>query len=759
MTPAGGRLVRAMSDRSGATFVGLALLFHLDKLLLGPWGVVRFHDTFDSEFPRYASEGALLLAHGPFGWYPHLAGGMPAHAIHYTPLYPLCWLTALVGPWLVYALATILLMAGAGYGMARYLRGFLGVDPGLALFGGVLFALTSQVQANAIPHTALNSLLPLLLVWLHRPGREGEGLAWGPTAGVLALMVYAYPVLTLPMFPLAHGALLAWGERPAGRSDWLRAGALWGGFVLLAAPVLWALLEYVPLAQRGYPTAPGSLGAAAWAWLGEGQAVALDTGWRAAVLPLLAAGLPLALGSRRVRGASLLVGLALGVGSLFRSPLAGTPALAVLRRLDLGHFTWLLPFGLTLLAVLVLEALAGADRRRRLLAAGLGAVALGALAGSAARSWMLLAAAGALVAGLACAEGTAAASAAPRPSRLVPAALLGGLVLLALGARSGRRVLESWPYRRDLVAPGRVLEALPESFERPVRVGCLGVHPAVAQLRGRETVGGRSPLFNGRYKQLLEVVLGDRLEAPGARQRFRSYWYDLLLGDADLEGLRLDLLRLLNVRYLLAARELAATPGVSLVQAAPAQVEAGPPWVPGALRAAAPVFLYRLEGAFERAFLATRVRLVADHPAALAALGAAPLGELGATALVVEGEAPGEEAWLRSLASAGAAGDPAVVRVRRQGPDRIRVRGHAPGPGVLVVSENFDPHLYAEVDGSPAPVLRVDHALAGVPIRAAGDFEVVLEYRDPAQPGLWLVASLGLALMGVGVAAGRGGGD
>jgi hypothetical protein len=87
----------------------------------------------------------------------------------------------------------------------------------------------------------------------------------------------------------------------------------------------------------------------------------------------------------------------------------------------------------------------------------------------------------------------------------------------------------------------------------------------------------------------------------------------------------------------------------------------------------------------------------------------------------------------------GAILDPIVAE--KDADYRIVLRGQATCPRILVVSESFDPGWRAWVDDEPAEVLRVDHALVGIPIEGPGS-RVDLRYEAPG-------FSLGLSLSGL----------
>jgi uncharacterized membrane protein YfhO len=87
---------------------------------------------------------------------------------------------------------------------------------------------------------------------------------------------------------------------------------------------------------------------------------------------------------------------------------------------------------------------------------------------------------------------------------------------------------------------------------------------------------------------------------------------------------------------------------------------------------------------------------------------------------------------------------PATVRVDQRAGNRVRVSVRTGGDGLLVLADPWYPQWRVEVDGRPAELLRVDHALRGVRV-PAGDHQVVFTYQDRA-------LQLGLALSGLTVA-------
>ncbi len=77
---------------------------------------------------------------------------------------------------------------------------------------------------------------------------------------------------------------------------------------------------------------------------------------------------------------------------------------------------------------------------------------------------------------------------------------------------------------------------------------------------------------------------------------------------------------------------------------------------------------------------------------------------------------------------------------RERWPEDVRVSVRTDAPAIVVVRNAWDTGWRATVDGRPAPVLRTDYLLQGVPV-PAGRHEIRLVYREPT-------IGLGLALSG-----------
>ncbi|HEX5011867.1 MAG TPA: hypothetical protein VFY71_15850, partial [Planctomycetota bacterium] len=136
------------------------------------------------------------------------------------------------------------------------------------------------------------------------------------------------------------------------------------------------------------------------------------------------------------------------------------------------------------------------------------------------------------------------------------------------------------------------------------------------------------------------------------------------------------------------------------------------------------------------AFVCSGARLMPDGPERLAWLARrdAPVFE---TVLL-------ERAPPFALPERGPRSD---AQVERAGPEAITVRCDAPAPGVLVVSEAWDPGWSLRLDGQQAPVECVDHALLGAFV-GAGPHVLELRYATPGAGGARAAAVVALLLLG-----------
>jgi hypothetical protein len=105
----------------------------------------------------------------------------------------------------------------------------------------------------------------------------------------------------------------------------------------------------------------------------------------------------------------------------------------------------------------------------------------------------------------------------------------------------------------------------------------------------------------------------------------------------------------------------------------------------------------------------------------------------------------------------GQAGGTGTAVIEGNGDDTLSIRVRTSGSALLLVSRTYHPSWRAEMDGTPVPVLRANHALMAVPLTQSGDHRVVMRYRPrivqlaaDISIATWIMVIL-VTLVGVGL--------
>ena len=214
----------------------------------------------------------------------------------------------------------------------------------------------------------------------------------------------------------------------------------------------------------------------------------------------------------------------------------------------------------------------------------------------------------------------------------------------------------------------------------------------------------------------------------GAKLALIQDYFERLLPD-DQTGVNRNALRLLSTRYVVA---------------------------PGAVPGLTPVFQDPQTGlvvsedstALPRAFFADDVEVVADEDALVARLRD-PSFDPRETALVSTPPPGGADALSGAAPDSGAVS----VELQRFVPDEIVWRVRTDRPRLLVASEVYYPAGWtATVSGAPAPILRTDFLLRGVPV-PAGEHIVTMRYAPQSKRTGRLVSWIATLLTYVGIVA------
>jgi hypothetical protein len=345
--------------------------------------------------------------------------------------------------------------------------------------------------------------------------------------------------------------------------------------------------------------------------------------------------------------------------------------------------------------------------------------------------------------------------------------------------------VDDWGEKNFRVA---ALEEIKQREGEPFRVASvLPLQPAYAYAQGLECADGWANLFPAVYRDLWlrvqaplfarlplvknvfdpdtgkpqdnYIFLGTGLVQPGVGQLPGEDTRRCLRDGFDLRPrFNLDLLRLLNVKYLLSEYPLRA-PGLELVHA-PAVPPAAPQFrdyatgllygerPPGSPRKPGPfgaarkaladglqaarrkrrgkdVFVYELTGSLPRWRFVREVVVEPDAKAALDRLASFD-AERHRCCAVLEAEDAAPLAGRRQFC-------PGTVRLTKYASDEIDLAIDNEGPGLLVIGNTWDPHWRAEVDGEPRPLVRVNHAQFAV-LTGPGASRIRLVYAPPYSP-------------------------
>ncbi len=765
-------------------FLLLALLFGFDHVLFGPWAFVRFHDVFNSGFFEYFNRGRLLLEHGFFNWYPNFAGGMPSFVFHHPPYYLLCLLSMFLPLWLIYALLRVGLMMLAGYGMYRLLHDYWQVSRPWAVLGGLFFTLSSSLY---VVHVLFIYVFPAFFVWwldLQQNLLSFLGKA-GRLLGLLVLTLLSYPVITLPFYPVLHLALVVCFFRQSDRFPRLVINTVlvWTAYVLFFVPSIYALYDYIPLAQRTFnydiyfvyksffPAVRSLVGNFFYYSLTE------------PTLLLIIYGLPLLTRASRLRQAALLYFLFNFISAFFASDFAGLFTDTFIIKMDLSHFVFASHVCAPLTAILALEKTAGSPLSIRRTLALLAFILIFPkyimlkLTGihPPDKNIILLSATCFLV-GLSfhailrlpgyLHSAASSFSSLPGKVRFAYVVFALSLVASAIIVKSQYVYKDNYPYSLPYAKWFTTNEELQrlavESRSQVFRVGCVDLHPAVAESYGLELASEQGALFSRYYKDFIRVLTAPQLQNPENKARFES-WYVLFLSLQEtwdqphaVSEWNMPLLLMLNVKYLIALKPIAGIEAYADQQ----RHVANPGITFGPLKDSRlndflrlPLWIYRLRDTFPRAFVATRPVILPERRDVLEELSRQTVDDLRRKVFLFAGDLPASANFADAVTPADDA--PGAVEIVEYAPARIVLRGKTASPAFLVISNNFEPKWRARVNDRPTPVFRANHAFQAVYLEQPGPFRVELEFRNPVLDWLHLFYLPGLFLLVLSASQGR----
>jgi len=634
------------------------------------------------------------------------------------------------------------------------------MDRRIAFFGGILFALGNAGDITTVINEVFNYLFPIFFVWSielcqYRLNIFHKSLR---IFGLLLISILSYSVLTLPFFPILHLALIvAYGQpRENLKRLVLQTILIWTGYVLLFVPYIYALYDYIPFAHRTYNCAYHGFfnSLRDFAYIFATQLLVLPAA------PLFICGLPLLRSSRNFRRAAVLVVIYMGIVTFSYSPFKCLLADTFLIKMDLTNFRQPLNILLSISAALFLaETLSLRLDRLSILAC---VIAFAALFLPIPYSNPFIGMS-VLVMGLSLRAiiriGNSPEISAWQDS--LPARLLFMGFVIALAAMGmASKQSDFWacqPYAR-LYNNHPELNLSPQEGSAAVfRVGTVDVHPGVAQAYGLETINARGVLFNKYYKQFIKAIILPQLQDPEDEKFFDSYWVDLYLATQSssvhppdqrpVTSWNIPLLLMMNVKYLIARQPIVGIEpftdlnqkidGVGLPFKFLKNTKANNLFK-------MPLYLYRFKEPFARGYLVKTPVILSDRQAVMKQLINQSTAELREK-VFFSAEDLTQRPWPESPPTATGIADenPDLIEYS---PDRLVFKGNLKSPAFLVITNNYDPHWFAWVNGQPSTVYRANLAFQSVIINQTGPFIAVLEYHHPIIWWLHLVSLLGIAL-------------
>ena len=327
------------------------------------------------------------------------------------------------------------------------------------------------------------------------------------------------------------------------------------------------------------------------------------------------------------------------------------------------------------------------------------------------------------------------------------------------------------------------VEALRRQNATPFRVASVApLQPAYAYAQGLETVDGWANIYPAAYREFWLRVLSPLFkEIPKTQQIFgvnegRDTDNFILLGtdmarpgdglladeninDALKTGFDIDrrfnlnLLRLLNTRYLLSEYPLKSTQ-IRLVHASDnwptypqyrnrntgLVEEPRPPFIGNQYSILQPalaayqaiqrklrgkdVFIYEIVNSLERFHLINSISTEPNSQKVLDHLASSNEITLGSTATMEAKDV--QHLRLKKHFSQG------VITIKKYEADFIRLNVSSKGTGFLVIANSWSPYWRASIDGKKTPLLKVNYVQSGLPI-PEGSHNIVLQYSPLSQ--------------------------
>lgn len=732
-------------------FCGLAALLCLD-LLPGPYAVHYLFDIMQTEGAQCLYTGKMLLQTGVFGWDPSRWGGVPAGIAFSNPFGFLGVMLAFLPMWAVFTLEKIVFLAMLGYGLFRLLRDYAQASASAAMVLTMSSVAWFSAGQTAVPEAFT---FPLLFMWTKdlALGQGSYPARLGKCLGLVLLFSMTCVAFVVPYYiPLACMLVVLAPRHWQKKRQLLATALIWGGYLLMAAPLVWGFLDFMPSVNRVETPTDFNLGQAslAFAWQVLANFLSINA------LPIFYCLHNLKTDKR--------FQLLLGVIFAFSLVLAflSTPFYDHFLGGTFLHKTHLYRAGMVMpLCTLIVSAYALSItkqiNRYSLVPTAL-AIVLALRSHSEATGIINVCL---LVAFHLCILIFVTRQLRPSPKVLLT--LLGCFFFMVVNLRMSDQTASD---AHDLYAKGfenhpSLAQLSAQTQGQPLRVASIDLDPSIAKSYGFETLDGKYELIHMPFNEYMrEIALPQFKSRQAAEAHFANQMLLFVTPplkpkeqalhsfNRGLERKAADfntgLLLAANVQYLFSSKPITGIEDFATLQTV--DEGRGLPIARGTALDAAyklPIYTYRVNQPLGRAFFAPNVRVLPRPEEVLPAMASALPETIRHTAFFTQAEAAKAGLPPQLLSAAPIAGDSGVT-LAQYGTDAVSFRVHARTAGVLVVSQNFDKGWSASINGQPAPLLRVDHAFQGVLVDRPGEYTVDLRYAAPVTRALYWAALAGI---------------
>ena len=282
----------------------------------------------------------------------------------------------------------------------------------------------------------------------------------------------------------------------------------------------------------------------------------------------------------------------------------------------------------------------------------------------------------------------------------------------------------------------------------PFRVATIayGLHPAYANAYGLETVDGYVVLYPQRYQDFWGKVIEPLTSKDEERYHYFHDWggriYLFSPSDGAFDNIEevpfskyynLNLLSLANTKYLISELPV-SNEYLTLV----------PSQFPGVERPQGKlslktimqgikynikgrhIYIYQNELCFPRFFLSGKAMVFKNSNQLLEAMAEADINSLRNKVFI-------EEEFVSEIDVEEMGFTHGELTVKQYSPDRIILSVNLNKPGILVVSNSYNPHWICKVNGVEKNIFPVYHTFMGI-FLDEGESKVELEYRPPYRP-------------------------